>query len=106
MNSWHPDELKSYLDDGKSVFLKLWKKGCGACTLSKPALEKIEAKDTFGLLFGQISVDDYPEMLEITDSEVLPFFFVFKNKKLQDKKPGFKGQANLEDFIRTAMSAS
>ena len=34
MEVWSPDDLKSHLDKGEKVFLKLWKKGCGICKLS------------------------------------------------------------------------
>ncbi len=104
MQDWTPGELQSKLDSGSLVFLKLWKRGCGPCTLSKPALEKIEAKDKHGINFGQICTDDYPEMLEVSNSEVLPFFFLFKDQKMKGKFPGFKGMSKIEEFIETSLS--
>ena len=67
MQDMTPDDLQKHLEAGEAVFLKLWKTGCGACKLSTPAIERIEAasKDS-GVKFGQISVDDYPEMLQVS----------------------------------------
>lgn len=94
-----PDELKSLLDQGKRVFLKLWKPGCGACKLSTPAIERIEKADETGLEFVQISVAEHPDMLAIADTEVLPVFFMFKDKKMAGKHIGFKGLKNLQSFV-------
>ena len=99
MQSWNPDELKAAIEEEKSVFLKLWKKGCGPCKLSSPACERLEAADTSGMIFAQISTDDYPEMLEIAEVESLPAFFLFADKKMQGKTFGFKGIKKLEEFI-------
>lgn len=99
METWTPQSLKEVLDTKELVFVKLWKKGCGACKLSKPALERIEKKHGSKVAFGEISTDEYPEMLEIADTEVLPTFFAFKGKKMVDKFIGFKGLAKLEEFV-------
>ncbi len=99
MLTWTPEDLEKVLDEGKDVFLKLWKPGCGACKLSQPAVKRLE--ETYGekFLFGEIDVLEFPEILEIADTEVLPVFFIFKNKKLLGKSIGFKGQAKLQDFV-------
>ena len=99
MQDWTPDDLKSHLDKGSSVFLKLWKKGCGACKLATPAIERIQAADTRGLMFGQICTDDYPEMFEIAETEVLPVFFVFDSTGMKGKLEGFKGLERLKNFV-------
>lgn len=105
MDNWTPDALTERLDKGEIVFLKLWKKGCGACKLSEPALERIMAADAAGMSFGQILIDDHPEMLEIAETDVLPAFFVFKDKDMKGKFIGFKGIAKLQEFIATALSS-
>lgn len=100
---WNPEELKNHLDKGESVFLKLWQKGCGPCTLSKPAVERLEQANRHNLVFAQICVDDYPEMMDLSGSEVLPAFFIFKDKQLKSKFLGFKGLKKLEEFVDDAM---
>jgi len=102
MKDWTPADLEAHLEKGDTVFLKLWKKGCGACKLSIPAIERIEAGDTHGMTFGQISTDDHPEILEISDTEVLPAFFVFRDKKLAAQFAGFKGLDRLKSFVEDA----
>lgn len=102
MLEWTPEDLKTHLDAGDRVFLKLWKPGCGACKLSIPAIERIEADDRHSLLYGKINTDEYPEMLEISQSEVLPVFFVFIDGKMEGKFLGFKGLKKLEEFVDTA----
>ena len=104
MRDFTPDTLKEHLERGEKVFLKLWKNGCGACKLSIPALERIQAADTRGLVFAQISTDVHPEILEIADTEVLPVFFVFADQKLKGKLEGFKGLERLKSFIEESLS--
>jgi thioredoxin-like negative regulator of GroEL len=105
MRDWTPDDLQKHLDAGDKVFLKLWKKGCGACKLSVPAIERIEAANQAGLLFGQICTDDYPEILEIAETEVLPVFFVFAEHKMRGKLEGFKGLERLKAMVDEALEA-
>ena len=42
-------------------------------------------------------------MLEMTESEVLPVFFVFKNQKMAGKFEGFKGLEKLKSFIQESL---
>lgn len=100
IEAWTPADLQQALDAGQSVFLKLWKEGCGACTMSTPAIERLAAANEHGLRFAQISVTDHPEMMELADSEVLPLFFLFKDKALVGKQIGFKGIAKLQDLLK------
>ncbi len=99
MQNWTPDDLKKLLDENTKVFLKLWKPGCGACKLSLPALERLEAANLHGLTFGQIDVMTFPQMLDIADTDVLPCFFIFADQKLKGKSIGFKGIKKLEEFV-------
>lgn len=99
MENWTPEKLQEKIGAGERVFLKLWKKGCGACKLSIPAVERLKASDPHGMAFGQISTDDYPEMLEITETENLPAFFIFKDKEMAGSVVGFKGLKTLQDFV-------
>ncbi len=99
MQDWSPDQLKGHLESGDRIFLKLWKKGCGACKLSIPAIERIEADNSHDLIFGQICADEYPEILEIADTEVLPVFFVFAKKEMKGRFEGFKGLERLKSMI-------
>ncbi len=105
MQNWTPDQLKEHLDANQKVFLKLWKKGCGACKLSIPAVERIEAADQQGMAFGQISTDDHPEILEIADTDVLPVFFVFADQSMKGKLEGFKGLERLKSFVEDSLKA-
>ncbi len=101
MLDWTPLDLEENLDSGKNVFLKLWKPGCGACKLSEPALERVEAEfsSSLDLVFAQINAEEFPEMLETADTDVLPCFFVFKDQELKAKLIGFKGIAKLTSLI-------
>ncbi len=103
MQNWSPEQLRSHLEAGDKVFLKLWKKGCGACKLSIPAIERIEGSNDQGLVFGQICADDHPEILEIAETEVLPVFFVFSNKEMKGRLEGFKGIEKLKLMIEEAL---
>jgi len=103
MEHWTPEQLQERIAAGDRIFLKLWKKGCGACKLANPAIERIEAADHHGLKFVQIGVDDHPEMLEISDTDVLPAFFVFKDRGLAGQHIGFKGIKSLQDLVARSM---
>lgn len=99
-----PVDLQGHLDAGETVFLKLWKKGCGACKLSIPAIERIEAEYSGQMLFGQICTDDFPEMLEVSGSDALPAFFVFKDRQQKGSFTGFKGLEKLRSFVAASIS--
>jgi thioredoxin-like negative regulator of GroEL len=103
MDAWTPDELQEHLGQGHSVFLKLWKKGCGICKLSTPATDKIEKDDLHGIKFAKICIDDHPEMMEVAGTDVLPVFFVFKDKKRKGMYTGFKGLDKLKEFVDGSM---
>ena len=104
MIDWSPVDLQGHLDAGQAVFLKLWKKGCGACKLSIPAIERIEAEYTGQVIFGQICTDDHPEMLEVSGSEALPSFFVFKDRQQKGQFTGFKGLEKLRGFVAESLA--
>ncbi|MEY4632192.1 MAG: hypothetical protein RIQ81_2312 [Pseudomonadota bacterium] len=106
MKDWTPEELQKHLEQGDTIFLKLWKKGCGACKLSIPAIERIEAEFDSGLVFGQISTDDHPGMLEASGTEVLPAFFIFKNRREAGRVTGFKGLEKLRSFVSESLAGS
>jgi thioredoxin 1 len=99
MENWKPEDLQMRLDKAERVFLKLWKKGCGPCKLSSPAVERLEASNDHNLVFGQICADDYPEILEVTGTEVLPAFFVFADGAMKGSFTGFKGLQKLQEFV-------
>lgn len=99
MLTWTPEELEKKLESGNNIFLKLWKPGCGACKLSQPAVKRVQELYSDQYLFGEINAEEFPEILEIADTEVLPVFFLFKDKKLQNKQIGFKGQAKLQELF-------
>lgn len=105
MQDMTPSELKKEIEQGKAIFLKIWKKGCGPCKLSESAtdrLEKAHADDPIS--FVKVSASDYPEMYEITGSEVLPAFFVFKDKQIVGKTIGFKGLNSLKPLVSDALA--
>ena len=103
MDAWTPDQLKGHLDGGDSVFLKLWKKGCGVCKLSIPATDRLEKENAHGLVFAKINVDDHPEMLELAGTDMLPTFVVFSDKKKKGQMSGFKGLEKLKSFVNESM---
>ncbi len=105
METWTPDELKQHLGEGERVFLKLWKKGCGICKLSTPATDKLEKDNEHQLTFAKISIDEYPEMLEVAGTEVLPVFFVFDQKKKKGMYTGFKGYDKLQEFVVSSLQS-
>ncbi len=106
MDAWTPDQLQEALAGGNSVFLKLWKKGCGICKLSTPATDRIEKEDAHGMQFAKICTDDHPEMMEIAGTDVLPVFVVFANKKKKGMYTGFKGLDKLQEFVNESILSS
>ena len=99
MEEFTPVSLKKTLDEGGSVFLKLWKPGCGACKLSESATDRLEKSHADSLQFAKIDVSEFPEMLGISGSEVLPVFFVFRKGEMKSKVIGFKGIKKLTEAI-------
>ncbi len=99
MQDWTPEKLQTEIESGKKVFLKLWKKGCGACKLSEPALDRLEQEFGSTVTFGQICMDDHEEMYEVTGTDVLPVFYVFDGQSKKGEVIGFKGIQKLKDLI-------
>lgn len=99
MDAWTPEQLQEELGRGERVFLKLWKKGCGICKLSTPATDRLEKENPHQLKFAKISIDDYPEMMEVAGTEVLPVFFIFADKEKKGMFTGFKGVDKLQEFV-------
>lgn len=99
-----PKTLENTLLSHEKVFLKLWKKGCGPCKMSEPAVSRLASARGKDIFFAQISVTDFPEMYEIAETEVLPVFFAFQSQKLTGKMVGFKGIKALEEFIDLNLS--
>ncbi|MES2745623.1 MAG: thioredoxin family protein [Bdellovibrionota bacterium] len=104
MDAWTPEELQEQLSKGERVFLKLWKKGCGICKLSTPATDRLEKENPHAMKFAKISVDDYPEMLSVAGTDVLPVFFVFADQKKKGMYTGFKGVDKLQEFVEISMA--
>ncbi len=105
MDAWTPEQLQEELEGGHAVFLKLWKKGCGICKLSTPATDRLEKDNEHGMKFAKICIDEYPEMMSVAGTEVLPVFFVFAKKKKKGMYTGFKGLEKLQEFIDESMTA-
>ncbi|NRA63616.1 MAG: thioredoxin family protein [Pseudobacteriovorax sp.] len=103
MESYTPDDLKKSLDDNQRIFLKLWKKGCGICKLSNSATDRMEKQNPHDLKFVKIDVGEYPEMMGLADSDVLPLFFVFTDQKKRGMYTGFKGLDKLEEFVSDSL---
>lgn len=99
LQEFTPKTLELALSNHNKVFLKLWKKGCGPCKMSESAVARVALVRSKDILFGQISVSEFPEMYEIAETDVLPVFFAFQNQKLMGKLVGFKGLKALEEFI-------
>ena len=105
MEAWTPDTLKAHLDKGDAVFLKLWKKGCGICKLSNSATDRLENDNVHKLIFAKINVDEFPEMLEVSGTTVLPAFFVFAEGKKKGLYTGFKGLEALKEFVDSSVNS-
>jgi thiol-disulfide isomerase/thioredoxin len=101
MIEFDPKTLETSLSEHKKVFLKLWKKGCGPCKMSEPAVKRLEPIWEKDVVFGQICISDFPEMIEIAGTEILPVFFAFNDHKLSAKLEGFKGIKTLEEFLES-----
>lgn len=104
MLQWTPDDLQKNLESNQTVFLKLWKKGCGACVLSESATRRLEQENPHQMIFASINVDDHPEIMEASDVDVVPAFFVFRDQKMKGKFIGFKGLEKLKSMISEAMA--
>ena len=105
MEDYTPNQLKDSLDAGDRIFLKLWKKGCGICKLSNSATDRMEQANEHQMKFVRINVEEYPEMMGLADSEVLPLFFVFSDKEKKGRYIGFKGLDKLESFVSESLAS-
>lgn len=99
LQNWNADKLENAIAEKKAIIVKFWKKGCGACKLATPALERLEKSYGNKIDFAQVCLDDNEELYELLDTEVLPTFFAFYEAKLQGKLIGFKGLVKLQTFL-------
>ncbi len=105
MQQWTPEQLQEQLDSGSTVFVKLWRNECAPCKAATPVVEKLSTEFP-DIVFGEVSIDDYPEVAEAANVRAVPAFFVFVNKQLKGQHLGFRGADALKKFLEDSIKES
>ncbi len=80
------DTFSSAIKNGITI-IDFWAPWCGPCKILEPTIDEI-ARESNGVTFGTINVDDFPEIADSFDVCSVPTLLFFKNGKLMDTSLG------------------
>lgn len=101
MKNWNTEQLQAELDRGSKIFLKLSRNGCPPCKASHPTCERLEAEFQ-EVVFGELNIEENPEVLESLGIRGVPAFFVFESKEIKGQLLGWKGPEELKKLVMDA----
>lgn len=80
------------------MIVYFWAPWCSPCKAAREVLEKLE-KELTDISFGQLNVDDEPELCQEYDITSIPAFLLFKNDKLAKRTLGFRSYSQLREWL-------
>ncbi len=76
---------------------------CGYCRRLEPALEQVAAQYHDTLIFGQVNIDEEPELAESEQIEVVPTLLLYQNRQVIGSIVAPESKAQLEAFIEETL---
>ncbi len=76
---------------------------CGYCRRLEPALEQVAAQYQDAIIFGQVNIDDEPELAELEQIEVVPTLLLYQNRQIIGSVVAPESKSQLETFIEDAL---
>lgn len=90
------------IKENKVVLLDFWVKGCGACRMLMPIMDKLDSDIGDSIIIGNIDVEKEVNLADFFMVSSLPAVFILKNGKVIDKAVGVKPRAFYKKMISKA----
>ena len=91
-------ELKTVLNENKSVFIDFYADWCGPCKMAAPLLEALAA-DYPEIKFIKVNVDDNPDIAQKYGVMSIPMMVAVKEGKTVGTSLGFKPKEEIEKVV-------
>ena len=99
MTAMNMESYKNAIKEGKPFLAEFSAPWCSFCRKIGPALERVEKQYADRVLFGQIDVDDNPDVAHLEQVEVIPTLIFFKDGKAVGSVVAPDSKARIEAFI-------
>lgn len=80
--------------------VRFWAEWCAPCRAMSPTFKQAAADSTDGVRFGEINVDDSPELAHRFGVQGIPAVLLFKDGQIMDRMVGAAGKAQLSNFVK------
>ncbi len=88
----------------RPVLVEFWAPWCSYCRRLAPALEETAKQYGDALLFGQVNIDEEPELAEAEQIELVPTLLLYQNGQVLDSIVAPESKPQLEAFIEGALN--
>ena len=90
---------KNVTEDKRTALVEFWAPWCSHCKRIAPIFQKAAGQNGDRLLFGQINVDDEPDLARRYEISAIPTLLLFQDGQVQGSVTAPGSIAQIEDFI-------
>ena len=91
------------LKSAEPVVVDFWAEWCGPCRMISPALEEIAGRLGGKVKIVKLNVDENTQTAQKYNIMSIPTLLLFKRGQLADSQPGWRGKAQLEQWVTAAV---
>lgn len=88
------NNFKEFIKEGFS-FIDFYGEECMPCVIMEPILEDISERFKSKVKFGNVNIEDFPEIFSEYNVHTVPYFILFKDNKIIK---GFMGPLSEEEL--------